>query len=94
MPHLRLRNKNNSFLFVSQTGCLLPLFIILNLFFGWLFLTLLQWVVIEALLVLTFIIKSFILTKKIRSGYSGHDKIIDVKGEVIRDNKDQGQLKD
>lgn len=87
MPQLHSQNKTSSFLLVSHTGCILPLFIILNFFFGWIFLGLFKWLIVEALLILILVIKSLIIAKKIVSVSSGRGKIIDVKGEVIKEDK-------
>lgn len=81
--------KSKSFLLISQTGCFLPLFIVFNLFFGWIFLGFLKWLLIEVLLILILMVKSIIIAKKITSISPGPDKVIDVKGEVIRDTKDR-----
>lgn len=73
--------------FFSQTGCLLPLLILGNLFFGWIFLGALHWLLLEVILVSFFIINSYILTRKIISGSRKADNVIDVKGEVIEEKK-------
>jgi hypothetical protein len=81
-------HKNNSiksFVFLSRTGCLLPLLIFLNLFFGWLIFKPRYWLIIEAILILLFIINGFIITRKIISVSSKRDDVIDVKGEVVED---------
>jgi len=81
--------KNNSiksFVFFSRTGCFLPLLIILNLFFGWLIFKPRYWIIIEAILILLFIINGFIITRKIISTSSKkRDDVIDVKGEVVEE---------
>lgn len=46
-----------------------------------------QWFIVESLLIVIFVIRSVIFTKRVLSSYSGRDKIIDVKAEVIREDK-------
>jgi hypothetical protein len=56
----------SGFVFTGQSGCLLPLLIILNLFFGKLiFNSNRLWLSIEGILVLLFIIKLHAFTRKI-----------------------------
>lgn len=86
------KNINKAFLFVGSTGCLLPLFIILNLFFGWIFFSLSQWAILEAVLILIFSIKSSILAKKISSLSSGKNDSIDVEGRVVDDTDEKKSL--
>ncbi|MFA4993513.1 MAG: hypothetical protein WC571_06060 [Candidatus Omnitrophota bacterium] len=86
----------------GQTGCLLPLLIILNLLFGRaVFNSTYLWLGIEAALILIFIIKMRIFMRKILQqlnpgssfGQSHdrsnkpHGKVIDVEGEVVEDKK-------
>jgi len=75
----------NSFVFFSGSGCLLPALIIFNLLFGWIFLKPKLWLIIEAILVLFFIINGYIITRKIFSASRKRDDVIDVKGEVVED---------
>lgn len=80
--------KNNSiksFVFFSRSGCLLPLLIILNLLFGWLFLKFWHWLIIEAILVLLFIFNIYIIARKIFSTSSKRNNVIDVKAEVVEE---------
>lgn len=81
--------KNNhakSLVFFSRTGCLLPLLIAFNLFFGWIFLKPLYWLSLEAVLILFFVVNSYIMARKILRSASGKsDGVIDVKGEVVED---------
>ena len=76
-----------SFVFFGRSGCLLPLLIILNLFFGMLFLRPLYWLILEIILVLFFIINGYILTKKIFSANPKRENVIDVEAEVVEDKK-------
>lgn len=75
-----------SILFFSQTGCLLPLSILLNLFFGWIFFKPILWLSIEGILILLFILNSYILTRRILSSFKSDD-VIDVQGEVVEDKQ-------
>jgi len=77
-----------SVIFFSQTGCLLPCLIILNLFFGRIFFNAIHWLFIELVLVLLFMLNSAILTKKITSFFRKHNNVIDVEGRV---EDDQGK---
>ncbi len=77
-----------SFVFFSRTGCLLPLLIICNLFFGWIFLKPKEWLIIETILLLLFMINGYVMTRKIISSASVRKKrsgVIDVEGEVVKD---------
>ncbi len=75
-----------SFVFFSRTGCLLPLLIAFNFFFGWIFLRPLQWLMLEAVLILSFVVTSYIVARKIFRSTSGKSNgVIDVKGEVVED---------
>ncbi len=86
MPKLDARNK--SLFFVSQTGCLLPFFIVLNLVFGWMFLKPLTWVLVGGILVLLFILNARIMMKKIfSSSVSKYDNVIDIEGEPVEEKK-------
>jgi uncharacterized membrane protein len=84
-------HKNNSiksFVLFSKTGCLLPILIIFNLFFGLLFLSPLVWVFIQVTLILLFLINGYIITRKIGSVSSGKRKdAIDVKAEIVEEEK-------
>jgi len=88
-----MRNNNSvkSFVFFSQAGCLLPLLIIFNLLFGWFFLRPAHWLLLEAILILLFILNAFIFTKKILSVSAKHGNIIDTEGEVIREETENKQ---
>jgi uncharacterized membrane protein len=75
-----------SFVFFSRTGCFLPLLIILNLLFGWIFLRPIHWILTGAILILVFIINSYIVMRKILSPAKRQD-IIDIEGEVVEDRQ-------
>ncbi|MFH1127936.1 MAG: hypothetical protein WBI28_03365 [Candidatus Omnitrophota bacterium] len=80
---MRQDNQIRSIFFFSQTGCLLPFFIILNLLFGWIFLSPLLWFGIELLLILVFAINLLLLAKKVTNLKPKYDKVIDTQAEVI-----------
>ena len=81
-----MKNTMKSFMVFNQIGCLLPSLIIFNLFFGWIFLKPVHWLLLEATLILVFLAKSYIITRKIFSGYSKRDRnVIDVEGKVVED---------
>ena len=73
--------------FSSRTGCLLPVLIFFNLFFGWIFFPLRLWLAIEGILILLFFLNSYILLRRfsnIAPNTSGGRKgVIDVEGKVI-----------
>ncbi|MDD5431885.1 MAG: hypothetical protein PHO70_02735 [Candidatus Omnitrophica bacterium] len=78
--------KNRSFIYLGQSGCLLPVLILFNLFFGWIFFKPLIWLGIGGILVLLFIINSYILVKKVSNMASAKNKsAIDVEAEIIED---------
>lgn len=87
---MRLRNdlNNKSFLFISQSGCLLPMLILFNFFFGWMFFLPAIWLGLEAALVLLFIINSYIFSKRV-SGFFTDKKsnVIDVEGKVMEERE-------
>jgi len=89
----------SGFVFTGQSGCLLPMLIILNLFFGRLiFSSNSLWLGIEGILVLLFIIKIHIFTRKIREqlwpggrdnqGHKPQGKVVDIQGRVVEDGKE------
>jgi Na+-driven multidrug efflux pump len=80
----------SGFVFSSQSGCLLPMLIIFNLFFGKLiFGSTGLWLAAEGLLILWFIIKLYIFSRKIHRQFSSpgrnQGKIIDIKGETVQE---------
>ena len=78
-----------STVFFVKSGCLLPQLIILNLFFGWLFLPVLLWLAVGVILIVLFVVNSFLLARKITSGTPSKQKdVIDVQGQVV-DEKDR-----
>jgi len=82
----------SGFVFTNQSGCLLPMLIMLNLFFGKLiFSSTRLWLGVEGVLVLLFIIKIHAFTRKIseqlKPGGHGRRNVIDVEGEVIEEKR-------
>lgn len=72
-------------MFIASGGCLLPLLIILNLFFGKLFFTSGQWLAIEGILVLLFLLNSYISLRRLSSPDSKRRRgAIDVEGKVVK----------
>ncbi len=78
-----------SVFFISQTGCLLPVLILFNLFFGWLFFPPFFWLSLEGILILLFFINSYILIRRVSSMASKaspkRSGVIDVEGEIMED---------
>jgi hypothetical protein len=72
---------------LANTGCLLPLLIILNFLFGWLFLELRHWLLVEAVLVLVFILNSYIMARRLFRSPKHAEGVIDVEGEVVEDKE-------
>ena len=81
--------QTQSVMFFAQSGCLLPLLIILNLLFGWMFLKPGAWLIVGAILIGLFWINSLVLAKKISSAVSPHHRrgAIDIEAEVVDDGK-------
>lgn len=73
------------FLFASS-GCFLPFLIILNLFFGRIFLDTRSWLAFEGILLLLFVVNSYFSSRKIISQTQKQSNVIDIEGEVV-DNK-------
>lgn len=66
-------------------GCLLPFLIVFNLLFGKLFFKTSQWLIIEGVLLLLFLINSFVGLRHIHSsGRAKRKDVIDVEGKVIK----------
>jgi len=82
----------SGFVFTGQSGCLLPMLIILNLFFGKLiFSSTRLWLGVEGILVLLFIFKLRSFARKINAQFKPESrrqgKIIDVQGEVVEEKQ-------
>jgi hypothetical protein len=78
------RSISNSMVFFSGAGCLLPLLISLNLFFGWIFLKPLLWISVETGLIILMLIYLKIATRRIYNRPRSKGKVIDVEGKVIK----------
>ncbi|MCG8430553.1 MAG: hypothetical protein MJA29_05235 [Candidatus Omnitrophica bacterium] len=66
--------------FSSSAGCLLPVLICTNLFFGWLILPVVVWLGLELLLLALFLLNSYLMISRIRT-LSGRRKVIDVEAK-------------
>ena len=82
----------SSFVFTGQSGCLLPMLIILNLFFGKLiFNSTRLWLGVEGALILLFIIRIYAFTRKIsemvKPQSRSRGQVIDVEGEVVEEKQ-------
>lgn len=84
----KINFQNRSLFFVSQTGCLLPAAILFNLFFGLMFFKPVIWLCIEAVLILLFVMNSYIFSRKISSAHPKRGNVIDVEGEVVKEQKE------
>lgn len=70
---------------IAFSGCLLPFLIVANLLFGKLFFKTGAWLAIEGILLLLFIINSYIGLRHIHSsGRSKRKNVIDVEGKVVK----------
>ncbi len=70
---------------IAYSGCLLPLLIVLNLFFGRVFFNTTQWLAIEGILVLLLMLNSYISARRAFSVRRGkHNDAIDVEGKVMK----------
>lgn len=63
--------------------------IIFNLFFGWIFLRPLHWLLFEIGLIVFLLLQSWIFTRRIISRSFGKSKVIDIKGEIIKDEPEK-----
>lgn len=80
---------------LTYNGCLLPLLIVLNFFFGRLFFKTDQWLAIEGVLILLFLLSSYIMTRRIFSSgpKAKAGNVIDVEGEAVEET-DNNPLRD
>lgn len=70
-----------------NSGCLLPFLIIFNLFFGRLFFKLKVWLCVEGVLIVLFMISSYVFSRRIMDNLrrKSRGNVIDVEGEVIKE---------
>ena len=69
-----------------QAGCLLPALMLLNLFFGWMFLSTGAWLCLEGVLILLFVLNASVLVRRVRSWARPKSaKVIDVEDEVVEE---------
>lgn len=83
---------SRGYVWVGGWGCLLPLLIILNLAFGNLiFNSVGLWLVVEAVLILIFMLKIRLMVSRISRQFEqqgrSRGKVIDVKGEVVQEKQ-------
>jgi hypothetical protein len=73
-------------MFIGCSGCLIPLLIILNLFFGRLFFSASQWLAIEGLLLVLLLFGSYINLRRFSSSNRRDKKsnVIDIEGKVVK----------
>ena len=72
-------------IFVSRGGCLLPLLITLNLFFGWLIFKPAAWLLVGTALILLSILNSRIAARRSFVTAKKRKDVIDVEGEVVEE---------
>ena len=83
------------FVWMGSSGCLLPMLIVFNLFFGRvIFNSTALWLGVEAVLILLFMLKVNIMASKLRNqlwpegrSHKPRGKVIDVEGEVVEEKK-------
>ncbi len=75
-----------SIVILNQTGCLLPLLIILNLFFGWMIFKPLIWLTVGLILTIFFLL-NYVLASRKTFSYPKHKNVIDVEGKPVDDLK-------
>jgi len=79
--------RNKSLYLMGQLGCLIPSLILVNLFFGLLFFKPIIWLLIGVILVILFILNTYIIIRKMSSFFSEKDDVIDVEGEAIEEKE-------
>jgi hypothetical protein len=85
-------SQHSSFVFLAHTGCLLPFLILFNFLFGWLFLKPLTWLAVEVILILLFLLNSYLLTKRTSAAILRGKGAIDTEAEVLEEpEKTEGQ---
>ena len=81
-----------STIILAQTGCLLPFLIAFNFAFGWIFLGVRYWLLTGLILILLFILTSYLMTRRIFRNPRHTEGVIDVEGHIVED-KDKRRLK-
>jgi len=79
--------KHKSVVVFSNAGCFLPFLIIFNLLFGWIFFKPIIWLFQEAILILLFMVHSYILLKRNFASPLRRSDAIDVKAQVLDEEK-------
>ncbi|PIP19493.1 MAG: hypothetical protein COT38_03055 [Candidatus Omnitrophica bacterium CG08_land_8_20_14_0_20_41_16] len=70
-----------------SSGCLLPFLIVFNLIFGRLFFNTRHWLTIEGVLILLFMLYSYIFSRRIINSVRRKDNVIDVEGEIVKEKE-------
>ncbi len=89
---------SRSVMVFSGAGCLLPFFLVFNLFFGWMLFKPHIWLGIEGVLILLFMFNAAFMARKLFSAVSNAGSqpgakaqsrpsgdVIDVEGKIVRD---------
>jgi hypothetical protein len=76
-----MNDKQRVFLHMSGFGCVLPVLLCVNLFFGWLILPFLIWIIFELLLLAALLYSSLSIARRIRTISRQRKEIIDVEAE-------------
>ncbi len=71
---------------ISQIGCLLPLLIILNLFFGLMFFSPVIWLTVGIVLVFLFLANSYLAARKLKKTYLKKRRVIDIEASVVEED--------
>ena len=71
--------------FISQSGCLLPLLIMLNLFFGLFIFKPLTWLLVGIVLALLLMLNSYAASRRSFAAPRKRGNVIDVEGEVVEE---------
>jgi uncharacterized membrane protein len=72
-----------AFALIGCAGCLLPFLIVVNLLFGWIFLSLGAWLSLELLLVLLLLFNFLVSFRRLKASRDSRNKAVDVEAEVI-----------
>ncbi len=72
---------------IGYSGCLLPLLIVLNLFFGRTIFKPQAWFVIEAVLIFLLLLNAYTFSRRLKSRPRNNppENVIDVEGKVVED---------
>ena len=76
-----------SFVYVSGSGCFLPIVLFINLVFGWLVFKPLLWLTIEGVLLFLFAVTSYVFVSRASRFAAKKDTVVDVEAEVLEEKK-------